>query len=66
VNVHLHSARRYCGRRLAVIPRPRHVALLDDLLFTEEARRPGRDRLIAKMEKPILFGITMRKESNVD
>jgi hypothetical protein len=40
------------------------VALLDDLLFTEEMRRPGRDRLIAEMEKLLLFGVTKRDGSN--
>jgi AcrR family transcriptional regulator len=40
------------------------VALLDDLLFTDDTRRPGRDRLIGEMEKLLLFGITRRGESD--
>ena len=36
------------------------VALLDDLLFPRNARRPGRDRLIAEMEKLVLYGATRR------
>ena len=36
------------------------VALLDDLLFPRGSRRPGRDRLIAEMEKLVLYGITRR------
>jgi AcrR family transcriptional regulator len=36
------------------------VALLDDLLFPAGSRRPGRDRLIAEMEKFILYGTTRR------
>lgn len=36
------------------------VALLDDLLFPRGSRRPARDRLIAEMEKLILYGTTRR------
>lgn len=38
------------------------VGLLDDLLFPRNARRPSRDRLVAEMEKLILYGITRRGE----
>jgi AcrR family transcriptional regulator len=37
------------------------VALLDDLLFASRTRRPGRERLIAEMEKLILHGTTNRR-----
>jgi AcrR family transcriptional regulator len=36
------------------------VALLDDLLFARDTRRPSRDRLITEMEKLILYGTTRR------
>lgn len=38
------------------------VALLDDLLFVSGTRRPGRERLMAEMEKLILHGTTNRAE----
>jgi len=36
------------------------AALLDDLLFPRDARRPSRERLITEMEKLILYGTTRR------
>jgi len=36
------------------------VALLDDLLFPRNTRRPSRERLIAEMEKFLLYGTTRR------
>lgn len=39
------------------------VALLDDLLFPQNSRRPNRDRLIAEMEKLILYGTTRRADA---
>jgi AcrR family transcriptional regulator len=40
------------------------VGLLDDLLFPRNSRRPSRGRLIAEMEKFILYGITRRGASD--
>jgi AcrR family transcriptional regulator len=37
------------------------VALLDDLLFPGGSRRPSRERLVAEMEKFLLYGTTRRE-----
>jgi AcrR family transcriptional regulator len=39
------------------------VALLDDLLFPRDARRPSRDRLITEAVKLILYGTTRRGDA---
>jgi AcrR family transcriptional regulator len=39
------------------------VALLDDLLFPRDARRPSRERLVAEMEKLVLNGTTRRGDA---
>jgi len=38
------------------------VALLDDLLFPRNSRRPSRERLTAEMEKFLLYGTTRRSD----
>lgn len=38
------------------------VALLDDLLFPRGSRRPGQARLIAEIEKFVLYGTTRRTD----
>jgi AcrR family transcriptional regulator len=40
------------------------VALLDDLLFPSGSRRPSRERLVAEMEKYLLYGTTRRGASS--
>ena len=37
------------------------VALLDDLLFPSGSRRPSGERLVAEMEKFLLYGTTRRE-----
>lgn len=36
------------------------LALLDDLIFPRAMRRPSRERLVAEIEKLILYGVTRR------